>query len=135
MAKNKSDIVTFLNSHGEEVSNDPRWHAQRTLEAAGLDNSSQVEELHEELNAKTEQLLDKDNEIAELMRQLAEAKASQGVGEEEEEESDTAEDPFSTMNGTELQTFAKENNISIKGLTKVKEVREAIRAAVAAKAE
>lgn len=133
MAKNKSDMVTFLNSAGEEVSNDPRWHAQRTLEAAGLDNSNEVEELHDELNAKTEALLDKDVQIEELLRQLAEAKASKGV--EEEDETDTTEDQFSTMNGTELQTFAKENNISIAGLKKVKEVREAIRAAVAAKAE
>ena len=27
--------VTFLNSAGEEVSNDPRWHARKTLESYG----------------------------------------------------------------------------------------------------
>lgn len=38
MAKNKidNDIVTFLNSAGETVSNDPRWLARQTLESYGV---------------------------------------------------------------------------------------------------
>ncbi len=34
MAKN--DYVTFLNSAGEEISNDPRWLAEKTLREAGV---------------------------------------------------------------------------------------------------
>lgn len=35
MAKN-NDYVTFLNSAGEEISNDPRWLAEKTLREAGV---------------------------------------------------------------------------------------------------
>jgi len=35
MAKHES--VTFLSATGEEISNDPVWHAQRVLRAAGVE--------------------------------------------------------------------------------------------------
>ena len=35
MSKN-DEFVTFQNSAGEEISNDPRWHAKRVLEEAGM---------------------------------------------------------------------------------------------------
>jgi hypothetical protein len=135
MAKNKDDIVTFLNSAGEEISNDPRWHAKRTLEAAGMQSdSSGTEELHEQLNQKTEALLDKDAEIAELQRQLAAAQAnSAGVDDDAEEEDDADdEDEFSKLNGKELKARAKDENVSISGMKTVGEVRAALRAAKAA---
>ena len=37
MAKQKEQYVTFLNSAGEEISNDPRWLAQKTLEQYGVE--------------------------------------------------------------------------------------------------
>lgn len=36
MAKQKEKYVTFLNSAGEEISNDPRWLAEKTLSAYGV---------------------------------------------------------------------------------------------------
>ena len=37
MATEKDDIVTFLNSAGDEISNDPRWLAKKNLANSGTD--------------------------------------------------------------------------------------------------
>lgn len=44
----KYEPVTFENSLGEIISNDPVFHAQRTLEAYGVDNDSRVPAVHRE---------------------------------------------------------------------------------------
>jgi len=112
-----SDLVTFLNSRGEEISNDPRWHAQKVLAGAGMTpvNSSLVEE-NESLRAQ----------IAALQASQAD---SQGVEDDHEDDGDDDADAFSAMGAAELKAYAKENDIDIKGLKKVGEVREALRAA------
>lgn len=117
MANTNDDIVTFLNSAGEEISNDPRWHAQKTLEAAGMNQpavSSALVEENEALRAK----------IAEL-----EAAAAGGVDDEieDDEHEDETEDQFQKMSGKELQAYAKENKLDIKGLKTVGEVRTRLR--------
>lgn len=40
MAKQQYKPVTFLNSRGETISNDPVWKAQQTIQAAGADNGA-----------------------------------------------------------------------------------------------
>lgn len=121
MAKTQDDIVTFLNAAGEEISNDPRWHARRTLEAAGMQTpavSSALVDENAALKAK----------IAEL--EAAAAQKSQGVEDDDPaDEDDDAEtqDEYSKMNGKELKAFAKEHDIDIKGLKTVGEVRAKFR--------
>jgi hypothetical protein len=132
MAKNKDeDFVTFLNSAGETISNDPRYLAKKYLEEHG-----ETEDNSEELEALRLQNEAKDAELESLRAQLAAAQATPaGVDDDAEEEDDADdEDEFSTMNGKELKAYAKENNVSIAGMTKVGEVRTALRAAKAAQA-
>ncbi|WNO27792.1 hypothetical protein SEA_HUWBERT_40 [Microbacterium phage Huwbert] len=130
MAKTQEEeFVTFLNSAGEEVSNDPRWKAKRLLEESGIDSSNDNEELYEELDAARSQLQNKDEELAELRRQLEIARntAPQGVEDLDEDDESEDEDDFTTMSGKELQAFAKENGHDIKGLKTVGEVRARLR--------
>lgn len=119
MTNSKSDIVTFLNAAGEEISNDPRWHAQRTLEAAGMQTptgSSALVDENATLRAR----------IAEL-----EAAQKQGVEDEdsdpEDKDDSDVDDEYSKMSGKELKAYAKENDIDIKGLKTVGEVRAKFR--------
>jgi outer membrane protein TolC len=137
MAKTKDeDFVIFLNSAGEEVSNDPRWKAQQLLEAAGMSASEDTEELYQELDEARSQLQNKDAELEELRRQLevARSTAPQGVEDLDEDDDESEdEDKFTTMSGKELQSFAKENGHDIKGLKTVGEVRARLRELTAGK--
>ena len=122
MASQNDSIVTFTNSRGEEISNDPRWHAQKTLQAAGM--SPQPVAVSSQLVAENESLKAR-------IAALEAAAASQGVEDEDDDEDDDneneVEDQFQTMTGKELKTYAKENGIDISGLTKVGEVRARLR--------
>ena len=115
---NKDDIVTFLNSSGEPISNDPRWHAKQLLSQDTKAENSALEEANARAQAA-------EAEIEELRRRLAEANSA-GVDLDDEDE-DESEDEFSQMSGKELQAYAKENKLNIKGLKTVGEVRARLR--------
>lgn len=132
MAKNKEDeFVTFLNSAGEVISNDPGYRARKYLEEHGEpeDNSEELEALRVANEAK-------DAELESLRAQLAAAQAnSAGVDDDDEEEDDAPEkDEFTGLGGKELKALAKDRNVSISGMKTVGEVRTALRAAKAAQA-
>ena len=116
------DYVVFEDSSGNVISNDPRWHAERTLKQGGVDvNSLQ-------------------DENAELRRQLAELQAAQVAdnsaeatgGLEEEDDNDEAA-PYADVKGADLGKLARERGIDTKG-KKAGEVRAELAAQDAAKA-
>lgn len=121
MAKEKYEAVTFLNADGEEISNDPRWLAERTLREAGVevpevDNS---EELRQELAAK-------DQELEALRAALAAKEAEEALEDDEKSEGD-----YSELKGKDLVDVAKTRGIELtvdgKKLT-APQVREALAA-------
>jgi hypothetical protein len=118
MAQTDDDIVTFLNSAGEEISNDPRWHAKRTLEAAGIQSP-----------AVSSALVAENAALQARIAELEAAAASHGVDEDidDDDDEDETEDQFRKMSGKELQAFAKENDLDIKGLKTVGDVRSRLR--------
>lgn len=48
MAKAEYKPVTFLSAEGEEISNDPVWHAQRVLRQAGVETPQAAPKTAEE---------------------------------------------------------------------------------------
>src|SRR5690606_20214705 len=110
----------YLDEHGSSSDNDDELREaldQADARAAAAEQAAEA----------------KDAELAQLRAQLAAAQATPaGVDDDAEEEDDADdEDEFSTMNGKELKAYAKENNVSIAGMTKVGEVRAALRASKA----
>ncbi len=122
MAENDTEdpIVVFELPDGTEVSNDPRWLAQRTLKRAGIAGDSNDSA---ELKAK----------IAELEAKLAEATKS----DEDDDEDDSNEDgdEYDALKGADLKKLAADRNVDISGMTKVGQVRDALRAADKAAAD
>lgn len=109
----KDPIVVFLDSEGNEISNDPRWHAMKTLREAGISfDQSQPEE-----------------------RQAAfRAAAEDGDSLDDDEPSDPEVDEdgirtYKELDGKALKAVAGSRGVDISGLKKVGEVREALRAA------
>lgn len=96
--------VTFLDSEGNEISNDPVWLARRTLAQHGVED------------------------ITETSTEKASAEAEATSTSDDES---IAED-YSKFDGKQLKELAKERDISIKGLKTVGEVRQALIAADAA---
>lgn len=120
MAKEKYEAVTFLSADGEEISNDPRWLAERTLREAGVEVEADTdsEELRKELEAKDQEL--------EALRAALKAKEA-----EELEDDDKSEGDYSDIKGKDLVDLAKTRNIELtvdgKKLT-APQVREALAA-------
>lgn len=121
MGTQENDYVTFEDSEGNEISNDPRWKARKVLEAAG-ETPQSVDT--SEYEAK----------IAELQAQLEAAQAAQGVEEDEDlgnddEDEDQPRD-YKELTGKALGSYAKERGISLKTedgeALKAAEVREAL---------
>ena len=114
MATEKDDIVTFLNSAGEEISNDPRWLAKKNLANSGTDVDA----------------LQAENEALKARLAALEAGAtddSAGVDEDEAQKDDG--DDYDKLDGKALKALAGERGVDIKGMTKVSEVRAALREA------
>lgn len=127
MAKIKDeDFVTFLNSAGEIISNDPRYKAKKLLAEAG--DTADDGELRDALSASEQENQSLREQLAALQAQAA--SGVEDLGEDDGEDED--EDDFSTMNGKELQAYAKENGHDIKGLKTVGEVRARLRELTAA---
>ena len=108
MADNEK-YVTFLDADGNEISNDPRWHAEKVLQASGVNV--------EAMQAK----------IAELQAKV-DAANNTDITDDGDDES---EDDLAKLKGPELKALAKERGVDISGMTKVSEVREALRTAQA----
>lgn len=125
MTKDQEEYVTFENSLGETISNDPRWLAEQTLAAAGVGSA------------------DKDAEIAELKAKL-EAIESATVATASSDDDDVEDDDevptdesgartYTELDGKALKALANERQVNISGLKKVGEVRKALIAADAEK--
>ena len=114
MATENDDIVTFLNSAGEEVSNDPRWLAKKNLANSGTDVDALQAE-NEALKARLAAL------------ETGATDDSAGVDEDEAQKDDG--DDYDKLDGKALKALAGERGVDIKGMTKVSEVRAALREA------
>ncbi len=100
----KDQYVTFLSASGEEISNDPRWLAEKTLREAGveIDSNSGSSEL-------TEQIAAKDAEIEALKAALAAKDIDDSLEDEDEPTGD-----YSSITGKDLTALAKDRGISLK---------------------
>lgn len=105
MAKEKYQAVTFLNAAGEEISNDPRWLAERTLREAGVEVSADAD-----TSELTEEIAAKDAEIEALKAALAAKEAEESLDDEDEPTGN-----YSDVKGKDLTALAKERGISLKG--------------------
>ena len=114
MATEKDDIVTFLNSAGDEISNDPRWLAKKNLANSGTDVDALQAE-NEALKARLAAL------------EASTTDDSAGVDEDEAQKDDG--DDYDKLDGKALKALAGERGVDIKGMTKVSEVRAALREA------
>lgn len=114
--------VTFLSAEGEEISNDPRWLAERTLREAGVEaTDDNTEELRQELAAK-------DQELEALRAQLAAKELEENLEDDGEED----ETDYSKITGKDLVDLAKSRDIALKhedgSSLKAGEVRAALAA-------
>lgn len=125
MAESNDDIVTFQNSLGETISNDPRWYARKTLAADGVD----VDTLQAENEA--------------LRAQLAALSAAQpgavgqviDAGDDEEDDENDGTGPYDSVTGPALGKLAKERGIELKHEDGTKLKAGEVRAALVAQDE
>jgi sRNA-binding protein len=115
MAEEKYEPVVFLDAAGSEISNDPVWHAQKTLRSAGVsfDNSqpdAQARRL-EQANATTP---DDDDEL--------EAEDA----EPEVQVDDDGNRTYKELKAAELKSLANSRGVDIKGAKTVGDVRKAL---------
>lgn len=96
--------VVFQNSLGEEISNDPIWHAKRTLEQAGI--TLPAEQQSVAANAAAAARNDEDDDLD---------------GDEDEKPED-----YKKFDGPALKKIAKDRGIDISGFGKVGELRAAL---------
>ncbi len=119
MAEEKYEPVVFLDSAGNEISNDPVWHAQKTLRAAGVsfDNSqpdAQARLLEQQNAAAT---ADDDDEI------------DADAAEPEQDVDDSGARTYKELKGAELKSLASTRGVDITGAKTVGDVRKALIAA------
>lgn len=125
MTNTKDEAVVFLNAAGEEISNDPRWLARKTLEQAG-----------ESDNAKDARIAELEAKIAEL--EAAKTASTDESGGVEEDDNPDQENPYASVKGDDLKVLAKDRGISLRnddGTTKrASQVRDELAAQDIAKA-
>lgn len=133
------EIVVFHMPDGTEVSNDPRWLAEKRMRQGQRDLSSTPYTGNEGVNDKVLQAQTRGDSVAAApgqitgaMRQGADAAAAKAAGLSPSKPAVSAEFPDSNekaglakplgeMNGKELKAFAKANGIDISGITKKSE--------------
>lgn len=123
----KNDYVTFLNADGEEISNDPRWHAEKLLKQAGVEISDSA--VSDEVKA---QITAKDQEIEALKAALAAKEQEETLEDDDEVQPDVDEAgarTYKELTGKALSSYAKDRGIDTTGMTKVGQVRAALIAA------
>lgn len=120
MADSK-DYVVFEDSAGNEVSNDPRWKAEKLL---GIQKEQGVDALQAELEELRE--FKRAHDVAQAPNQLT------GEGPDEEEPDDTdapdAENPYASVTGKDLTSLARDRGITIVKGMKAGDVRNALAA-------
>lgn len=103
MADNE-DIVTFQNSLGETISNDPRWHARQTLSRQeGVDVDALQAELEELRAFKAANLPNQPGAVGSVVTS----------GNDEEDDETDGEGPYDSVKGAELGNLAKERGIKL----------------------
>lgn len=107
-------VITFLSADGEEISNDPVWHARKTLALYGQPfNGSQPEE-----------------QGARLKRIAANDDDNLGEDDDTEEaKDDDGNRTYAELDAKAVKKEAVDRGVDIKGLTKVGQVRAALIAA------
>ena len=126
MAENeeKYQPVVFLDSAGNEISNDPVWHAQKTLRAAGVSfENSQPDAQARQLEAQNAATEDDDEDL--------ESEAS----EPEPAVDADGKRTYKELKAPELKSLANTRGVDIAGAKTVGDVRKALIAADAAEAE
>lgn len=99
------DAVTFLSADGEEISNDPRWIAERTLAEAGVEDTT-------DNSAELQELIDEQQEELEALRtKLAALEAAEELEDDGDEDDET---DYSKITGKDLVDLAKSREIALK---------------------
>lgn len=109
--KQEHKPVVFLNSRGEEVSNDPIWHAQKTLREAGVSFDASQPLVQQQ-----------------QLRTLASDDDALGDDVEQDVDSDGAR-TYKELDKEALKSLAAARGVDISGMRRVGEVRDALRAA------
>lgn len=94
MAK-ADDIVFFENSAGEKVSNDPRWHAQKTLASYGVEGKQDFDMPgeYDDLSGAELKALAKERGIsAKGFRKASQYREALEAWDEEQEDSDESDE-------------------------------------------
>ena len=116
MAETKYEPVVFLDSAGNEISNDPVWHAQKVMREAGVsfENSQpeQAQRLLEQQNAATD---DDDEDLPE--------------SEPEAQLDDDGKRTYKELKSPELKSLAASRGVDITSAKTVGDVRKALIAA------
>lgn len=99
------DIVVFQNSLGEEISNDPRWHAKRVLAAQGGVDVDAMQARIAELEAQL---------AAKLPVQSGQVGGVASADNESPEDEDEPTGDYSEVKGAELGKLAKDRGINLK---------------------
>jgi len=130
-------IVTFEDSAGNTISNDPRFHAMKTLEAAGISFTTPKPQPKVAKTAKpVANPLPTPPIIA--SPEVTEEETSDEDADLEEDNDEVTEEEvedYSGLKGKELTALAKQRGVDIIGLTTAGEVRAALIAADAAATE
>jgi hypothetical protein len=119
MAENQDGPVVFLDSAGNEISNDPVWHAQKTLRDRGISFDASQPETMQRAPQDTAAASDEDD------LDVPEAPPEPAVD-------DDGNRTYKELSGAELKSLANNRGVDTKGLTKVGQVRNALMEADAA---
>jgi hypothetical protein len=113
------EIVVFEDSQGNEVSNDPRWHARRILgiqQENGIDpRDAELEELRAFKAA---------HDVAQAPNSITD----EGVEDPDEDGAPDQENPYVDVKGADLSALAKERGIEVVKGMKAGDVRNALAA-------
>jgi len=122
------EIVTFEDADGNEISNDPRWHAKQVMAATGV-NVDDLQAQIAKLTAERDAALDAAHTSGSQAGDAGDASS-----DDDDKTSDDG-DEYDALNGADLKKLAGDRGVDIAGMKKVGEVREALRAADKAAAE
>lgn len=116
-----TEYVVFEDSAGNEVSNDPRWRAEKLL---GLQKEQGVDPRDAELEEL--RAFKAAHDVAQAPNSLT------GEGPDEEEPDDTdapdEENPYASVTGKDLSSLARDRGIKIEKGMKAGDVRNALAA-------